>query len=825
MDRDGLVALLADRTSRDDVLSGLLSLDVKERKALGPMTRGWLTQGTRVKVSEPRQALAVLATAEGHRQAALVATHVYFWDPDLVADATALLTTRAPAWLPRFVDALLDDDDTIAWRLVRSLVRAGAVARPERPEYFSGTVRALPDYGPDRRPLVEDLAEDPGLLGDHLLRMLSTERVGRLLAQHDGHQESSDERLTGHGSFPAGTWRVALLTVTRQGRLDRGRLLDTVLAAPLRDWAAVDLSWYVGMHDALEPTVEEVVARQSTYARLLTVDHGPSVAMAQRAILRVLRDPRFQPGPVVDASRATLGRSDKTTVTAQLRLLKELGSIHPGIDIADAVRIAEDHPRPDVRRQAAKLLGRLGAAEPPARHSTSFSVPAPEPWPEPRRVEPVTSADELAEVLLGLIEDVDAIEMERAIDGLLRFADERPGLSEQLWKRIHEVERYEGDPRTAPVVLAHAWLAPRRLFRRGDWSIVLGSAGFSRRPPAPASLVGALGRRLTGIAMAIRGGPHAGLALPTGADGSLDADVLAERLGTMSRRERTLDLEVALALLRVRPSDRAQVPLGSWLRRSRLVTRVLGAGPPDWERGVVLARNGWGRITVFLDGSGAEGDDLDGILARCRPERTVEAEVQYGEYEPRFEQTLALGAALLPHDADVLAAHSHPYLHRDLRTSRAVTVPVLDALARSRAANGPPASSALILALGAEDARARIGAQDALLDLATHGVLDGGELGRQAALLLAEETVVGKRISTGLADVTRACDAAALPVLDALQGLVHVLPGRRDAGSFLDLAADLGERTGRRIRLPVQFRELAAGRSTSMAAQASRRLL
>ena len=47
----------------------------------------------------------------------------------------------------------------------------------------------------------------------------------------------------------------------QEGRLDRNRVLDAVLAAPLRDWAAADLGWYVGMHDALELTVDEAADR------------------------------------------------------------------------------------------------------------------------------------------------------------------------------------------------------------------------------------------------------------------------------------------------------------------------------------------------------------------------------------------------------------------------------------------------------------------------------------------------------------------------------------------------------------------------------------
>lgn len=85
--------------------------------------------------------------------------------------------------------------------------------------------------------------------------------------------------------------------------------------------------------------------------------------------------------------------------------------------------------------------------------------------------------------------------------------------------------------------------------------------------------------------------------------------------------------------------------------------------------------------------------------------------------------------------------------------------------------------------------------------------------------------VVGQRVSGGLADCARANDAAVPAILDALQEIVAVLPGRRDAGVFLELAADLAERTGRKITMPPEFSELAASKSASMLAKAARRLL
>lgn len=371
-DFDAALAVL-ETGSREEVNALLAGLTPQQRKALGPKFRRWLTHGSTVRVPRDRESLAVIATADGVRQARLFATHGWGLTEEFVEDAVQILQVRSPSWLPDFVESILDEEGSWNWRVARGIVRAGLAPEPDNPEYFRGTVRGVPDYNvQNRRPLVEQIGRDPGLIGDHLLTMLSTEGVGRLLAFHDSYMERRHSHLPDLAEFPAGTWRIALVTLAQEQRLDRGRLLDAVLAAPLRDWAAADLGWYVGMHDALEPTLDEVADRQGTYARLLTVEHGPSVKTAQRELGRLLPDKRFEAEPVVAASAATLARSDKASVVAQLRLLEKLAKTYPDISVADTVRIASDHTRADVRDQAAKLLDRLGAGVAPAAAPLDF---------------------------------------------------------------------------------------------------------------------------------------------------------------------------------------------------------------------------------------------------------------------------------------------------------------------------------------------------------------------------------------------------------------------------------------------------------------------
>lgn len=101
----------------------------------------------------------------------------------------------------------------------------------------------------------------------------------------------------------------------------------------------------------------------------------------------------------------------------------------------------------------------------------------------------------------------------------------------------------------------------------------------------------------------------------------------------------------------------------------------------------------------------------------------------------------------------------------------------------------------------------------------------GISLGRQAALLLADPAVIGGRVISGFTAAAEADDAAVIPVLDALEQLLPTLPGRKDAGPFVELTAQLCQRTGRSVELPAQFQALAAGKASTVLAKALRGLL
>lgn len=743
-------------------------------------------------------------------------------DDETERRAVEVLDRRRPAWLAKLPAALATGWGVRDWRLVRGLVRAGAIERPDDEVYLRGMVTGLARQWPlPARRVVDELRADPDLLVDDVWAMLAFAGSAGALAGFD--------RPTAYGDVPdqpdeTRTWRHALVTLAAEGTIDRDRLLDTVLAAFLRDWAAADLGWFPPTHAALAPTLDEVVARQATYTRLLTVAYGPAVALAQQALGTLLKAGRLDADALLAVTPAVVARADKGPVLTQLRLLRDLVKARPDLAdaVADAARGAAEHDRADVRERAVALVGTA-----PARPVVVASTPPPRP--EPRAVTPVADADELAELFARLIEEADdPIEVERALDGVVRLAGKRPrhggeALAERARTRLGEL--YPGafageEVRADLAALARVWLLRVRPPRDIEAAKVI--VGDIRR-----TLGAAVSERVLEVARLVHGGGGRLLALPTSSDGRLDPAVLAARVREVGRTAAPARWDVTVAALRVAPG--AAVALPSAHRTARALGDALGvvaAYRPDWTRETGAWPSEWlakGDAVVWRDRSRPYADEWR-VLDRHDPLRDIRWEARLGEWSPRFGQVAALWPLLLPHHPETLAAQAHPQLDRGLRATRSAVAPLLDALACSRVPTGPVTCSALALGLAVNDAGDRTHAVDAIVDLAYAGLLDAPELGRQVRLCLDGSAVVGSRPAAGLAEVARAGGAASAAVLAALREVLPALPGRRDAHAFVDLLATVAVDNAATVALPEELAALARGRSSSALAAACRRV-
>lgn len=531
--------------------------------------------------------------------------------PEAEFDAVAgVLADRRPDWLADFVDRRLTAEWSFGidcWLLARRLVRLGAIGRPEVAQYTVKMPARLWHVSWDDQEEslrlamtpAQALLADPELLEDEVWRLFTVPDVGRELERLD-----RDRLLTSDGAEVTGAWADSLATLSEQGHLDRGRLLDATLDAFSRDFAPNRVAWYAAFHDRLAPTLDEMAARAGRYLGLLAAGAKPGVSLGQRGCGTLLDAGRLAPREFLAACGPALLFPQKSVATAQLRLIARIAARQPGIRASALATAAQafGHQREDVQEAALKLLARhglpglpggdeqaeilaqsaalspvlapaaaaLGLTPPTAEPGPVLEVPAP-PGPAPGdSMPPVEDPGELVQLLTQLMEDwSDAVAVERALAGAVRLAtlpaDQRARLAAPLLKRADRRVREEWSgpftgirPASDLARLVQAWgtgLVPRvdRSDRpRRHWGS--GSRQTVDRSGTANAVAGILTARIwEAVHLIGLGRPVRLLAEPASVRGAIDPGQLLDRLAAWAGAPAAAlprhDLEVALLRL------------------------------------------------------------------------------------------------------------------------------------------------------------------------------------------------------------------------------------------------------------------------------------
>jgi hypothetical protein len=484
-----------------------------------------------------------------------------------------VLRARQVPWLPeltRRLAARLPSDrwDDPQWRLVAELVTATGLHGIELPTSDGFVLGWARSQRPDGR-LADTLAADPffDALAPHLLEV---DGAGGLFAW------SASTWMR-----PESSWPLALAALAASGRLERERLLDRCLGRLLQGGPAAELSGFLLLHEALDPTLEQVAARAGDYTRLLA--DGPSrVALAaQRALRRLDVAGRLEPDRLLEVSRAVLFRSEKQLVRGQLSWLdaaarhrpQRAGQVLAAVAVGfgqessefqtRALSVVLRHARHADAAARAELLDAAAAlpvdlaqrvasalgGQPVQRPTPPSALLAPTPRELPP---PIGTPAELAEELAALLEGhptVEPVALERLLAALVAFTRrDRVALADGLDPVLarYRIQSWLPTDPAPPVTFLNeyqqlSWavlaaVAPptRRSLLRGFMKAVWGASerrwqGAWLVAPGPRL---ALLYRLHEIAAGLgqRSSPPLLVATPTTGSGQLDPGELVARL-------------------------------------------------------------------------------------------------------------------------------------------------------------------------------------------------------------------------------------------------------------------------------------------------------
>ena len=308
--------------------------------------------------------------------------------------AFRILLDHRPKWANEWVALQLDAESAweipLSWNHVRELMRSGVIERPSSDGYIRLlSISGFNEFDPER---------DADILDADVWRIFEVDT-----GIFDFFPEPKDvdrgkwqrgERSTGPGRLHevyAG-WPSRLYEWAHHGRIDRGRLIDAVLSALWRDFRVNSRSGLLKYLEIIEPTDDELNARQNAICELLRNENGPVVGLALKYLARLQKVNCLNVEKLLEAIPATFNipsaAQPKSALSLMGRAIKN--STQYLRSALTAVKPALNHKSADVQELAVDLVVKWKEEEPALDtsdllRSTDFLLA-----PQRRRLEEIT---------------------------------------------------------------------------------------------------------------------------------------------------------------------------------------------------------------------------------------------------------------------------------------------------------------------------------------------------------------------------------------------------------------------------------------------------
>ncbi|GAA1757263.1 DUF6493 family protein [Nonomuraea bangladeshensis] len=701
------------------------------------------------------------------------------------------------------------------WRVAAELVRETGVEPPQDADAFkTGWLRTLEADRAAGDPLLA--AYGPGLF-----------------------------EIDGLATLPL--WEVAdnVVRLVEAGLLERTVVLDGLVRRLLRDGPAA-LSPLAGLHDRLDPDLDEITGHAEDYVALLPA--GP-VAVADLALaqLRRLEEAgRLSEESFTEALEALVFRPEKKLLRGAIAWAGDAvprdGGRTGTVLRAMAVLFAQDTLA--LQERAVRLAVRLAPhADPEEREAVRAAAAG----------LPAELREKVAAGYGGAIEadELEAVPLAAAGDG--RRLPAPYGSPEELARGL-DAFRADEDPHTFEVLLAglatwserdpeglraalRPWTEPFDASFFGRWPDELDErVGYALRRTFLAFAAPAVTRSLPWRprqwtrSLAVLDEPPARrcaeltghyadggrypvvLATPTAVTGHVAPGVLLDRLERLEAEGvEALPADLTQALLRL-PREIAAADVA----RAGRLTSEAGRACAAWMRGerlgdpeVTVRRDPWSWLPTTINADGAP-ERVRGLL----------------EIRAAHSWTMEWWPLVMPSHRDVVAAHLVSPLAAGTDASDSDARVLVD-LVHGDGPLGTGMAYALACGMGQTQAAGRAAAGDALLTLAARGEVPAAELAEVVTKLVKSEYVKLNRVVVVLDDATQAGAHEVVweVVVRLLPGLLPE-EGERPRAGLADLLA-AGARAARIGRVRADLPEvaaIAARKGSSRLVQEARRL-
>lgn len=587
------------------------------------------------------------------------------------------------------------------------------------------------------------------------------------------------------------------------------------MAALLRDFSARNVTWFIRVHRLLDPTVDEIAAREGVYLAVLQTGPSASVGLAQEKLGRLASTQMAEPEALVAASGVVLLRTEKKVIKAQLALLRLVVDARADLtaEVEQLVAGATAGLSPDVAAIAQRLFPSLAAprrreaAAEDATWDRAIVVPGPRTadLARPAGPDPINDEAECLGLVAGLLEGRgDGRDLWRIADW---FRHHRPDTDvTALVERGRAVlqgiyDPLDASPRGQLASLLSVWSGGEPL--RPDFAGYHEYGSFRVYEEVPK------GYQVKDSSMSMY----------RVVDGR---EEVLERHNFRSGYRR-LETHSPIALFCTTMKN-ARLSLKS--KRSSLGT-IQPPGPAvvDWER--VVCEGGPGTYGVDqVIGTGVRpffrhagpltpptlADNVSLDVADVPREFTHR--VTLARETDGFDLLVEWMAELYRDNPDTFAAQAHPWLWAATAVVNVRGVaPVLAALGSSWRVLRAPGLSALALGLSAKQADHRAAAAEAVGELASRNLLDPEAFAVQVSAHLMDGFVQAGRVADALRDAAVISPPAGYRVLQTVTAILPALDGVTGAHKLVVLLGDLAEAYGTPVEVPAVLAPRAKGRS------------
>ncbi|KPV96996.1 hypothetical protein AN214_01013 [Pseudoalteromonas sp. P1-9] len=345
-------------------------------------------------------------------------------------------------WVDTWV-ASLSERSRISFYELNALYQKGYCNKPTSEHFY---IKLIQGFGPDFN-IDKEFTKDSELAQVDIWKLFEVEGT-------------SDCNLAGCEIYGGPSWSSFFLEQEQKGVLPREKLLICSLNALDQDFIQKRAGWFSRFHEQLKPSIEERKNLESRYCHLLGSQIPPTVTFALKALNTLAKNKQLDVELFMQNVEPVLYAKAKGTVLTALKLLNQIAKQHAPYQnqIALLAAVALLHEHADVHKLAIDLIETFGdkndallsdaiganvemvAAS--QKHRLSDWLEEEQEVPveqivfesdydpfEP--IMPVASFNELLELLTHLIEcQEDPISLERALDGVVRFADIEPNIKQ-----------------------------------------------------------------------------------------------------------------------------------------------------------------------------------------------------------------------------------------------------------------------------------------------------------------------------------------------------------------------------------------------------------